>query len=192
LDKYQPDACPPLFKYWLGFTYIQVKVGLKEIDTWGKEAMSAVLGLVQDPDPNLLDEIMRYVVEDELWPKRRIKPITLLRDLYKKGSELYIVSAAYQPAVDLFARKIAPDRTFGIGTPVEIKSDKLRLAGPLNSRDRKVASLLEAIGHRRLAVALGDTFADIPVLELAQKAIAVHPDRKLKSKATEENWLIIE
>ena len=188
----QPDSCPPLFKYWLIISYLQVKVGLKKIDTWGKEAMSAVLNLVQNPDLNMLDEIMEFVVENELWPKRRIEPISLLRELHNKGSEVIIISAAYQPAVEKFARKIAQVKTSAIGTPVEITVEGLQLAGPFNSRDRKMHNLLSAIGSRKLDLALGDTFADIPMLEKAENAIAVHPDRKLKNKARERGWQIMD
>ena len=192
LSVNQPDSCPHLFKFRLIFSYLQVKVGLKKIDTWGKEAMSTVLSLVQNPDLNMLDEIMDSVVENELWPKRRIEPVSLLRELHNTGSELIIISAAYQSAVEKFARKIAPERIFAIGTPVKITAEKLRLAGPFNSRDRKMSNLLAAIGSRKLDLALGDTFADIPLLEHAESAIAVHPDRKLKSKARDLGWQIID
>ena len=58
LTENQPESPPPLFEYRLIFSYLQVKAGLKKIDTWGKEAMSAVLELVQEPDPVMLDEMM--------------------------------------------------------------------------------------------------------------------------------------
>ncbi len=154
--------------------------------------MSAVLSLVQRPNPRMLDEIMDSVVADELWPKRRMEPVALLRDLHLQGAEIFLISAAYQPAVEKFARMIAPERSYGIGTPVEITPQGLRLAGPLNSRDRKMSNLLAAIGPRNLDLALGDTFADIPLLERSQDAIAVHPDRKLRKKALERGWKIID
>jgi phosphoserine phosphatase len=192
LTENQPDSPPPLFQYRLMFSYLQVKAGLKEIDTWGEEAMSQVLSLVQNPDIAILDEIMDFVVIDELWPKRRDIPVSMLREYHDSGADLYIISAAYQPAVEKFARKIAPQRTYGIGTSVEITPQGMRLSGPLNSREKKMANLMAAIGSRELAIALGDTFADIPLLEKASSPIAVHPDRKLRIKAKEQGWRIIE
>ena len=138
LTENQPDSPPPLFQYRLMLSYLQVKAGLKKIDTWGEQAMSGVLSLVQDPDPSMLDEIMDFVVENEQWPKRREIPISMLKDFLDSGADLYVISAAYQPAVEKFARKIAPNRTFGIGTAVEITTLGLRLAGPLNSRAKKM------------------------------------------------------
>lgn len=192
LTENQPGSTPALFQYRLIFSYLQVKVGLKKIDTWGKEAMSAVLSMVQSPDAFVVKAMMDAVVEEELWPKRRELPISLLREWHAGGAEIYIISAAYQPAVENFARKIAPERIYAIGTPVEITPLGLNLAGPFNSREIKMSNLLAAIGSRELAIALGDTFADIPMLEKAQRAIAVHPDRRLKNQAKEQGWQIIE
>ncbi len=192
LEINQPESCPPLFKVRIMLSYLQVKVGLKKIDTWGNEAMSGVLALVQNPDPGLLDALMDFVVEDELWPKRKPEPIALLRKALDKGADLYVISAAYQPAVEKFSQKIAQERTYGIGTAVTITAEGLRLTGPFNSRERKLTSLLEVIGSRPIDTALGDTFADIPLLENAENKIVVNPDRKLKTKARELGWLIID
>jgi phosphoserine phosphatase len=192
LTENQPESCPPLFKYRLLLSYLLVKVKLKEIDTWGEEAMRSVLGLIRNPDPETLDAVMEFVVDNELWPKRRQIPVDLLQDFHHQGFEVYIISAAYHPAVELFSQKIASDRTYGIGTPVEITPDGLKLADQLNSRARKLETLLEAIGSQKLSIALGDTFADIPMLEIAESAIAVHPDNKLRWTARELGWKIIE
>jgi len=188
LKANQPGATPPLFVYRLSFSYLLVKAGLLEIDTWGEEAMRDVLGCVRDPDPLLLEDLMEFVVEDELWPKRKDEPISLLRDFHHQGAQIWILSAAYQPVVEKFSQRIAPNRIFAIGTPVEITPDGLQFAGPLNSRDRKITNLLEKIGSRKLSIALGDTFADIPLLDKAEKAIVVDPDRKLKQKASLSGW----
>ncbi len=191
LTEYQPGSTPPLFMSRLMFSYLLVKAGLIKIDTWGEEAMRSVLGLIQNPDPTLLDNVMDYVVEDELWPKRRESPISMLRDFHKEGAEIWIISAAFQPAVQKFAQKVSPQRIYAIGTPVEITPDGLKFAGPLNSRERKMKNLLAAIGPRKLTVALGDTFADIPLMDEAERAIAVYPDRQLRKKARAEGWQII-
>jgi phosphoserine phosphatase len=51
-----------------------------------------------------------------------------------------------------------------------------------------MTNLLDAIGSHDISVALGDTFADIPLLDKAEKAIVVDPDRKLKQKASRSGW----
>lgn len=191
LSENQPNSYPALFELRTLFSYLQVKAGLKAIDTWGKEAMSEVLGLVHSPSLQMLDDIMAYVVESELWPKRRVEPISLLQEYHQNGANLFIISAAYQPAVDKFARKISLERSVGIGTGVVLFDGSLKLADQFNSRDRKISNLLSAIGSCPIEIALGDTFADIPLMKQALRAIAVHPDRKLKNTAREHGWQII-
>lgn len=192
LEENQPDSCPPLFEIRILLSYLQTKVGLKKIDVWGKEAMSAVLALIQNPGPELLVTLMDYVVENELWPKRRQAPISLLQEFLDKGADLYLISAAYQPAVERFSRKIAPARTYGIGTGISITTSGVKLLEPFVSRERKLSRLLEEIGPRPIDTALGDTFADIPLLEKAQDAIAVHPDRKLRRASLRRGWRILD
>jgi len=191
LAEHQPGAAPPLFLVWLTFTFLMVKTGLLKIDIWGELAMAKVLGFIQSPDPDLLDAVMTFVVEDELWPKRRDEPVSLLRKMHQEGAEIWILSAAYQPAVAKFAGKIAPQRTHAIGTPIQITSAGVEFSGPLNSREKKISSFSTAIGPQPLAVALGDTFADIPFLQSAEQAIAVYPDRQLKQMALKNDWQII-
>lgn len=192
LSENQPESYPALFELRMLLSYLQVKVGLKEIDTWGEEAMREVLGLVRSPSPQMLDSIMDFVVESELWPKRRREPISLLQTYHQDGAALYIISAAYGPAVDRFARKISPERAVGIGTGIDFLDGGLNLSKDLNSRDRKISNLMAAIGSQPIDIALGDTFADIPLLDQAKKAIAVHPDRRLRSVARARGWQIID
>lgn len=191
LKENQPGAVPALFLLRISFSYLLVKSGLQEIDTWGEQAMQNVLGFVRDPDPSLLEGLMEYVVAHELWPKRKQAPISLLREYHHCGAQIWIISAAYQPAVEKFSQRIAPEGIFAIGTPVEITPEGLQFAGPLNSRSRKMDNLLEAIGPRDLTIALGDTFADIPMLEAAEMAIAVNPDPALRKRAIAGEWQII-
>lgn len=192
LEENQPNSCPPLFKYRILLSYLTVKIGLKEIDIWGKEAMSAVLALIHNPGPDLLDDLMDFVMENELWPKRRLSPIALLQEYLGQGADLYVISAAYQPAVEKFARKIASERTHGIGTEITITENGVKLLEPFVSRERKLTRLLEEIQSRPIDKALGDTFADIPLLEKALDPIAVHPDRKLRAISQRRGWRILE
>lgn len=191
LKENQPGAAPPLFLYQISFSYLLVKAGLLEIDTWAEQAMHNVLSYVRDPDPLLLDDLMEYVVAEELWPKRKAAPIALLKDFHQQEAQIWILSAAYQPAVEKFAQKIALQRMFAIGTPLEITPEGVDFAGPLNTRKRKMNNLFAEIGSQKLTIALGDTFADIPLLESAQTAIAVYPDRQLRRKARANDWRII-
>jgi phosphoserine phosphatase len=188
----QPDNYPAGFTLGLFISYVQVRLGWKKIDAWGDINMRRALELVQSPSPEIMEEVMNAVVEEELWRKRREVPVNLLKDYHKSGAEIIIISAAFEPAVQKFASKIGAGNTYGIGTPIVLTPSGIKLDKTLTSRDIKLKKLRERIGSHHLDVALGDTFADIPLLEEAGEAIAVYPDKTLRQTALERGWKIIE
>jgi len=191
VKKNQPESYPAGFILGLFLSYLQVKLGLKKIDIWGDINMRRVLSLVSGPNQNILDTIMDSVVEDELWPKKRDKAVNLLKGYHQAGARIIVISAAYEPAVRKFASRIGSDNTSGIGTPITITGTGLELDMKLTSREVKLERLRALIGDQQIDVALGDTFADIPLLENALEAIAVYPDKKLKETALERDWKIL-
>lgn len=130
--------------------------------------------------------------EDELWRKKRDKAVALLNEYHVAGARIIIISAAFEPAVQKFAAKIGVDNTQGIGTQVTLTDSGLELAKTLTSREVKLEKLRAAIGTEQIDIALGDTFADIPLLEDAVEPIAVYPDKTLRKTALERGWKIIE
>jgi len=192
IKTHQPDSYPWLYKYRLLLSYLQVKLDWISIDTWADKILREVISLVQSPDQDILNSIMEYVVESELWPKRRVNVVELLQEYHQQESEIIIVSAAYEPAVEVFAKRIAKDRTFGIGTPVILSENGLTLAENLTVRDQKLKRIRDLIGPRQLDVAMGDTASDIPLLEQSNEPIAVYPDQKLRTVAESRAWKIIE
>jgi len=192
VKKNQPESYPSGFALSLFASYLQVKLGLKKIDIWGDINMRRAMKLISDPNQEILDLVMDSVVDGELWPKRRSKAVELLKKYHQNGAKIIIISAAYEPAVQKFAAKIGVDNTHGIGTPVTLTKSGLELAKTLTSREIKLEKLRALIGSQQIDVALGDTFADIPLLEEAVEPIAVFPDKILRQTAIERNWKVIE
>ncbi len=191
-ETHQSALRPRLFKYRILFSYLQVKAGLKEIDIWADKTMRDVLDLIHYPDQEMIKSIMSYVVESELWPKRRENAISLLRGYHEGGAEIILVSAAFEPAVIEFAKRIGNERITAIGTPVFLTENGISLAENLTTRDAKLEKVRDIIGSNTLDVALGDTFADIPLLEYSKHPIAVFPDRKLRKTAEIRAWQIFD
>ena len=127
-------------------------------------------------------------MDDELWLKKRDKAIELLNGYHQNGAKIILISATYEPAVQKFAARIGADNTHGIGTPVAMTDSGLELAKTLTSRKVKLERLRSHIGDQIIDVALGDTFADIPLLEEATKAIAMFPDKQLRKTALKRDW----
>ena len=188
----QPESYPSGFMFGLFVSYMQVKLGMQKIDTWGDINMRRSLKLISKPNQEILDRVMDSVVDGELWVKKRDKAVKLLKNYHQNGAKIIIISAAYEPAVKKFAAMIGSENTHGIGTPVTLTDSGLVLAKTLTSREVKLERLRSLIGNQQIDVALGDTFADIPLLEEATKAIAVFPDKTLRQTAIERNWEIIE
>jgi len=188
----QPEEYPWLYKYRLFLSYLQVRFGWVAIDAWADKILREVLSLIRSPDQNILDSIMEYIVETELWPKRRESVVSLIQEYHKIGAEIYIISAAYEPAVDLFAQRIGRDRIKGIGTPVYLTEKGLTLADNLTTREHKLLRVNESIGTKQIDIALGDTATDLPLLERSKQPIAVFPDQELRLRAEERGWQIME
>ncbi len=191
-ETHQSVLRPRLFKYRILFSYLQVKAGLKDLNIWADKTMRDVLDLIHFPDQEMVTSIMSFVVESELWPKRRENAISLLRGYHKGGAEIILVSAAFEPAVIEFAKRIGNERITAIGTPVFLTENGISLAENLTTGEKKLEKILDIIGSNPLDVALGDTFADIPLLEQSRHPIAVFPDRKLRKTAEIRAWQILE
>ena len=111
-----------------------------------------------------------------------------MRDYLKAhGRHVIIVSGMFEPILQLFAAKL---QVASIGTPIELVDGRLtgEIIGQLNVGPLKV-DRLQQMG--RLVAAYGDTVRDIPMLELAETAVAVHPDPKLRQAAEQHGWRII-
>jgi phosphoserine phosphatase len=128
-----------------------------------------------------------WAVEHDLWKKRRADGVSRLVAHKQKGAQVYIASSVVEPLIEPFAQRIGAQT---IGTPVEYKHGRVRVAGELMAQERKIEQVLRRVGVERVDVAYGDTWMDIPLLEHAQHAVAVYPDEKLKSVAQERGWEI--
>jgi phosphoserine phosphatase len=192
IKTYQPDRYPLLYKYRLLLSYLQVRFGWKTIDAWADKILREVISLILYPDQNILNTIMGYVVENELWPKRRRKVVSFLQENHSAGAEIIIVSAAYEPAVEIFAQKIGKERITGIGTPVFLTENGFTLAESLTVRELKLKRIHDLIGSNQLDMALGDTASDIPLMEQSREPIAVFPDKELRLVAESRSWKVIE
>ena len=189
----QADGSPSrLFKYRMLLSYLSVKFGFQDTHVWADKYLRQALNLINSPTPEKLDQAMSYIVDQELWPKRKQAAVDFLRELHQGGAEIILVSAAYDPAVRHFGERIVSHKITGIGTPVLLEEGRLSLAGQLTVRERKMELLREYLGSRELDYALGDSAADLPMLESARTPIAVAPDRELRLIANQRGWKILE
>ena len=168
--------------------YLLAKNGLIDWQRWGQDLMIKSLAYIKDADDEKLRRVSEWVVEHDLWKKRREDVVRRLAEHREQGARVYIASSVVEPFIAPFAKRIGAQ---GIGTPVEIVNGRVRMVGELVANEKKIEQVLSRLGVERVDVAYGDTVMDIPLLEHADRPVAVYPDEKLKAAALERGWEIL-
>ncbi len=93
--------------------------------------------------------------------------------------------------LEAFAKRLG-DGVLALATGLELKEGVAtgRLSGPIRVGRAKAEAVLDALGGPP-AVAFGDTAADLPLLRLARRAVAVDPDPRLLAEARRRGWEIL-
>jgi phosphoserine phosphatase len=169
-------------------SYLLAKNGLIDWQAWGQKLMVDSLTYIKDADDNKVRHASEWVVEHNLWKKRREDVIARLVEHREAGAQVYIASSVVEPFIEPFAKRIGVKF---LGTPVEIVNGKLKTVGELVANEKKIEQVLRRLAVDRVDVAYGDTVMDIPLLEHANHPVAVYPDKNLKAIAIERGWEII-
>lgn len=167
---------------------VLAKARLIDWQKWGQGLMVDSLSLVKDATPDKLNKVADWIVETDLWKKRRSDVIARLMLYAENNADVYIASSVFEPVVESFARRIG---AHAIGTPVEIVNGRIQLASELVADEKKVEKVLSHLCVDRVDYAYGDSMLDVPLLEHAEYPVAVYPDDKLRAIAKERGWEII-
>ncbi len=169
-------------------SYLLAKNGIIDWQAWGQKLMVDSLSYIKDADAEKLSHAAEWVVEHNLWKNRREDVIARLIQHRADGAKVYIASSVVEPFIEPFAKRIGAE---SIGTPVEIVNGRVRMIGELMANEKKIEQVLSRLAVDRVDVAYGDTILDVPLLEHAERPVAVYPDAKLKAIALERGWEII-
>lgn len=146
------------------------------------------LSYIKNADEIKLKQVSDWVVEHNLWEKRRDDVIARLVKHREEGAQVHIASSVFEPFIEPFAKRIGAQV---IGTPVEIVNGRVQMVGELVADEKKIEQVLSRLGVDRVDFAYGDTILDVPLLEHADHPVAVYPDEKLKAIAQERGWEIM-
>jgi phosphoserine phosphatase len=169
---------------------LAAKAGLIDIsafrDRWMRDLARLFAGLTVDE----WSRVAQWLVEQELWPKRRERVVEELRRHQADGRKIVIASASYQPVLDEFARHMGAD---ALGTQLEYIAGRStgRIVQPINSGKAKADRLQAWSGTAVLHSAYGDTPPDVYMLDLAESAVVVHPGPALRRTALERGWRVL-
>lgn len=172
-----------------------VKAGLYDREAFRARWVRDQAGLLRGLTGTQLADMGEWVVEHHLWPQRRQEVIDAVAAASAAGgpnAELLLATGSYQQVGDAFARRIGAHAA--LGTQLELRDGHASgaLAAPTQSGDRKAAAIVERAAGREIVAAFGDTAGDIPLLRLANRAVAVAPDPALRRAALEHGWEILE
>jgi phosphoserine phosphatase len=168
-------------------SYFLARNGLIDWQKWGQTLMVKSLAYIQDANVEKLRHAAEWVVEHDLWKKRREDVVKRLVEHRNRGAQIYIASSVVEPFIEPFAERIGAR---SIGTPIEIVNGRVQMVGELVANKKKIEQVLSRLGVERVDVAYGDTVLDIPLLEHADHPVAVYPDARLKSFAMTHGWEI--
>ena len=168
--------------------YLLAKNGIIDWQLWGQKLMIDSLGYIKNADEEKLKQVSEWVVEHDLWKKRRQDVVDRLIKHREGGAQVYIASSVVEPFIEPFARRIGAQVS---GTPVEIKNGRVQMVGELIASEKKIEQIISRLGVKRVDFAYGDTMLDVPMLEHADHPVAVYPDAKLKQLALQKGWEII-
>lgn len=141
-----------------------------------------------------LDAMADWIVENEVWVKRRRAVVDELIQHHANGCTILIASGAYEPVTNAFARKMNLERVRGVSTPLEIVNGRAtgKLAAAISIDAVKAQRVRVQVNGGALLAAYGDTAADVPLLESSQQPVAVAPDETLRKIANAKGWRILE
>jgi len=113
----------------------------------------------------------------------------------KENIHILLVSGAYTQFLHRVTDGISFDHI--IGSNITFKNDKIDINTPILhiNGTRKTDHILNTLKDIEVdwenSYAYGDSFSDLPVLELVGNPVAVRPEEKLRNVAKERGWEII-
>ncbi|MBC8505688.1 MAG: haloacid dehalogenase-like hydrolase [Anaerolineales bacterium] len=186
---YDAWAYDRFFLKWIAiFPLVQLGImNRREVMTsWMLDEIS----LFRGNSPQKFNKMAEWVVENTMWPNRR-KDVLLEINLHRQnGAKVAIVSGAYQPIAEAFARRMD---AISIGSPLIFQNGKLEgVTLPINSYEHKRKNIQDQLSDAKIASAYGDTTSDIPMMEMSADPVAVYPSKHLRQIAEKRNWRILD
>ena len=177
---------------------IVARLGLIDKERFRSRWLRDMAGLLAGATASELAAMGEWVVEHHLWPARRLSAVEAVAAATVRARKehpaalLVLATGGYQPVGTAFARRIGAD--VALGTPLEMSGDRAtgRLAAATQSGEQKAAAVRALAAGGEIIAAFGDTAADVPLLSLAGRAIAVAPDAILRAAAQRSGWEVIE
>jgi len=184
---------------------LAMRCGLIDRQAYKNRWLEMEAGLLAGATTADIDRLAAWVVEEELWPLRRPTVVAELATHHARGRILVLASGMYEAVLRALAARIDSGPVHIVGTRLAFEDGTFtgRFAGPVCVGEEKAARVRALLSGgdtptvvsgdhpARLIAAYGDTASDVPLLELADEAIAVAPERELARIAARRGWRIL-
>lgn len=170
--------------------FLLARVGILNAQRFRESWFADMTRFLRGFGPDKIDALMREIVET-MWQARRVDVIAELEQHIADGARVIIASGTYHQAAERFAARIGAEAT-GTGLALDANGTTTgELIGSVSTGETKRARVHERLNGGTLIAAYGDTEGDIPLLSAAREAVAVYPDKWLRSAALTNGWRII-
>lgn len=152
--------------------------------------LEAFKGLSRSEMDTYFDEL-----KDNIQKDFNLEVVTRLEKHQSENIHILLVSGAYTQFLHRVTAGISFNQIIGTDIPYrENRIDTKTKINHVNGRE-KVKGILEALQGQQIdwenSYAYGDSFSDLPVLDLVGNPVAVRPEEKLRSIAKQRGWEII-
>ncbi len=145
-----------------------------------------------------LHQLREEYIETEVKPFIRPLALQCIENHRQQGDDIVITSATNHFIVLRVAQLFAVDAENVLASFLEMKDNRFtgKLADKANMQAGKVYHLKKWLEKKKRSYnktfAYSDSHNDLPLLEWADTAICVTPDKTLTQIATEKNWQIVD
>lgn len=136
-------------------------------------------------------------VAKELKHDLNLDVIERLEKHQASGDLVMLVSSAFTPLLEQIKKEANLPIDMIIGTQIPIKNEQVDQIHTMRhiQGKRKIEEIHKALTNQQIdwknSYAYGDSYSDLPMLELVGHPVSVQPDQKLKTVATTHKWEII-
>lgn len=172
--------------------YLAFKIFGGDLGAFKNHWLSDLLQLFKGHSAEQFGEMCTWVLENELWPKRRERVVAELEAHLEAGRRVLVVTGVFEPLLEQLVKKLPGLEA--LATPVVWENGHFTsaLSKDFNTGERKRANLSPFAQNGKIYAAYGDTFPDVPMLEMSENPVAVFPDEGLRQMAVERGWRILD
>jgi HAD superfamily hydrolase (TIGR01490 family) len=170
--------------------FVRYGAGTSRVGQTAESAMAFLKGVPVDT----MREIVAEAVDSVFRPHVYRDALELVARHRERGERSFVVSAALQEIVDALVAELGLDG--GLGSTAEVEDGRYtgrlvrRLDGTAKAQAIAELAAEEAIDLDE-STAYSDSASDVPFLEAVGHAVAVNPDRRLRSIAAERGWRVL-